>query len=82
MATLIMRFVCEVINLAHYLKYYVTTRYTMKTDKYTSIMNGTTVFVKGYSASVRMHVEMPNAPPFCPYHQQITPNYSPINRLL
>ena len=28
-------------------------------------MIGTTVFVKGYSASVRMHVEMPNAPSFC-----------------
>ena len=34
----------------------------MKTDKYTSKTNGTTVFVKGYSASVRMYAETPNAP--------------------
>ena len=55
--------------------YYVTTRCTMKTDKYTSKMNGTTVFVKGYSASVgRMHVETLNAPgPRT--NLQITPNH-------
>ena len=46
----------------------------MKSDKYTSKMNGTIVFVKGYSASVRMHVETPNAP-VPTYHQQITPNH-------
>ena len=34
----------------------------MKTDEYTSNMNGTTVFVKGYRASVRMQVETPNTP--------------------
>ena len=34
----------------------------MKTDTYTSKMNGTTVFVKGYSANVRIHVETSNAP--------------------
>ena len=34
-------------------------------------MNGTTVFVKGYSASVRMHVETSTSP----YRQQITPNH-------
>ena len=34
----------------------------MKIDKYASKMNDTTVFVKGYSASVRMHIEMPNVP--------------------
>ena len=28
----------------------------MKIDKYASKLNGTTVFVKGYSASVRMHL--------------------------
>ena len=37
----------------------------MKTDNYASKLNGTTVFVKGYIASVRMHVETPNAPSFC-----------------
>ena len=56
----------------------------MKTDKYASKLNGTTVFVKGYSASVRVQVEMPNALSFLqpPYHQRITPNHNPINRLL
>ena len=57
----------------------------MKTDKYASKLNGTTAFVKGYSASVRMQVEMMNAPSFYsgpPYHQRITPNHSPINRML
>ena len=38
----------------------------MKTDKYASKLNGTTVFMKGYSASVRMHVETPNAPILVP----------------
>ena len=33
----------------------------MKTVKYTSEMNGITVFVKGYSTSLRIHVETPNA---------------------
>ena len=37
-------------------------------------MNGTTAFVKGYRAGVRMHVETPNTP-VPPYHQQITPNH-------
>ena len=57
----------------------------MKIGKYASKLNGTTVFVKGNSASVRIHVETPNAPSFCngsPYHQRITPNHSPIHRLL
>ena len=57
----------------------------MKSDKYSSKMHGTTVLVKGYSACVRMHVGTPNAPSFCiglPYRQRITPNRSPINRLL
>ena len=49
----------------------------MKIDNYALKLNGTTVFVKGYSASVRMHVETPNT-----YHQQIIPNHSPIHRLL
>ena len=47
----------------------------MKTNNYALKLNGTTVFVKGYSASVRMHVETPNAP-VPSYHQQITPNHS------
>ena len=47
----------------------------METDKYASKLNvQLTVFVKGYSASVRTHVEMPNAP-IPPYHQQITSNH-------
>ena len=37
----------------------------MKTDNYALNLNGTTVFVKGFSASVRMQVEMSNAPSFC-----------------
>ena len=44
--------------------YYITTRCSMKTDKYASKLNGTAVFVKGYSAGVRMHVETSNAPFF------------------
>ena len=44
-------------------------------------MNCTTVFVKGYSVSVRMHVATFSlqCPPYC---QRITPNHSSINRLL
>ena len=34
----------------------------MKTDNYALKLNGTTVFVKGFTASVRMQVEMSNAP--------------------
>ena len=37
------------------------------------------VFVKGYSASIRMHVFFAVVPP---YRQRITPNHSTINRLL
>ena len=33
-------------------------------------MNGTTIFVKDYSASLRMHVETPNTL-VSPYHQQL-----------
>ena len=57
----------------------------MKTDKYSSKQNGTTVFVKDYSASIRMQVEMSNASSFfsaLPVALRITPNHSPINRLL
>ena len=46
----------------------------MKSDKYGSKLNGTTVFVKDYSASVRMHDETPNTS-ISPYHKQITPNH-------
>ena len=54
---------------------------TMKTA---TNLNGTTVFVKGYNASVRIHVETPNARSFnsAPYHQRIIPNHGIINRLL
>ena len=34
----------------------------MKSDNYTSNMNDSAVFVKGYSASAWMQVEMANAP--------------------
>ena len=37
----------------------------MKTDKYTSKMNGTNAFVKDYSASFGMHVETLNASSPC-----------------
>ena len=57
----------------------------MKSDNYALKLNDTTVFVKGYSASVPMHVETPNAPFLqwsLPYRQRITPNYTFMNRLL
>ena len=63
MVTLLMRFVCEIINLIHLKLFSITdTRCTMKADKYALKLNGTTVLVKGYRASVRMRVETPNAP--------------------
>ena len=37
----------------------------MKIVNYVLKLNDTTASVKGYSASVRMQVEMPNAPSFC-----------------
>ena len=49
-ATLIMQFICEVINLAQFLKLLFTitllTRCTIKTDKYATKLNGTILFVK------------------------------------
>ena len=54
----------------------------METDKYISKMNGTIVFVKGYRASVRRHVETPNAPVSTVPTSKLLRTTGPINRLL
>ena len=44
----------------------------MITDKYASRMNGTTVFVKGYSASIGMHLLLAMVPPVPPANLRTT----------
>ena len=57
----------------------------MELDNYALKLNDTTVFVKGYSGSVRMRVETPNAPSCCSASRTVSEllrTTGPINRLL